>query len=124
MGASKKETHVKKALLITALAATFVAPPILLTTPVSAQQIVAQSSEVLDSIRSEMEFLRQRMASTTLTGNTDKDYMTTMKMLHDTMMKINSIEMKSGKDTHAMKMATDSMKAFHDLDNYTHEAHG
>jgi hypothetical protein len=117
---------VKKALLITALAASFVAPSVILSAPASAgEQVVAQSAETLDAIQSEMNFLRQQLAQQKAwSGDTDKDYMAAMKMLHTAMMKITSIEMQNGKDAMMMKNATDSMKLEKQLDEYTHEAHG
>lgn len=97
----------KKALLITAIAAALAGPALVAGSPAFAGPIViAQSSEEMTSpLLGSMETLHKQMSTMKMSGNTDKDYMAYMKMLVGAMKSATKAEMKAGKETKSKESA-------------------
>jgi hypothetical protein len=104
----------RKAILIAAVAAvTLFGATFAGVTPVSANQVVAQSSMAgEDGMKAAMDKLQSEMSAMKMSGNADKDYMATMKMLMSAMKSVNHAEMMGGKDAKMMKHAKDVDSAF------------
>jgi methionine-rich copper-binding protein CopC len=103
----------KKTLIIAAVVATLLGPTLAVGAPAFANQTIAQSSMMSESgIKAAMDKLHDQMSSMKMSGDTDKDYMATMKILMGAMKSVNAAEMKDGKDPAMMKHAKDASNAF------------
>jgi len=98
---------VKKALLVAAIAATLAGPSLAAGSPAFADPlVVAQSSETMTSpLLGSMDTLHKQMSAMKMSGSTDKDYMTYMKMLVGAMKSATQAEMKAGKDRQSKETA-------------------
>jgi len=89
----------KKALLTAAIAAALCSPMFATSAPAFATETIAQSTMQTDSgMKSAMDKLHDQMSTMTLSGDTDKDYKSIMKMLGTALKAAAAAEMKNGKD--------------------------
>jgi hypothetical protein len=97
----------KKVLAVAALASVLAGSSLAATVPAFADQMSGQSATMsMDGgMKAAVDKLHDQMSNMTMSGNTDKDYMSTMKMLGDAMRSITREEMKSGKDAKAKATA-------------------
>ena len=102
-----------KALLFAAAIAACSGPIAATATPALAQTVVAQQQmnqlgeTYPSSFQEVIDMMHKEMASMKSTGNVDKDYMSTMKMLVHAMKMASQVEMKNGKSTQDKQTATD-----------------
>ncbi|HXF34120.1 MAG TPA: hypothetical protein VN603_06065 [Candidatus Acidoferrales bacterium] len=96
----------KKALLVAAIAATLAGPSLAGSPAFADPLVVAQSSETMTSpLLGSMDTLHKQMSAMKMSGSTDKDYMTYMKMLVGAMKSATQAEMKAGKDRQSKETA-------------------